>query len=212
MSNRRYGFHSGVANAKAVEIGTSSANMILSKYNNSLINVQVTSSSINTSNSVRPIYMVHTMNGVGGVGGRAEFKLVSNVALGSWCNALKGYTSLGATGTSSGLASSICAEMDVAYAGSMPSGQYYPLEIELIPGATTATSGTSGNSIGFMFMSVNTNTADFLSNGMIMSLNGLGTATSNKVFQPNTATAASHALRIMIGGVKYYIMLTENGA
>jgi len=44
--------------------------------------------------------------------------------------------------------------------------------------------------------------------GYLMSIQGL-TAASHKLFQANTATAASHALRILIGSTPYYIMLTD---
>lgn len=35
---------------------------------------------------------------------------------------------------------------------------------------------------------------------------------SGKLFQANTAGAASHALKIKINNVAYYIMLTDTGA
>jgi len=47
--------------------------------------------------------------------------------------------------------------------------------------------------------------------GNLFSIQGL-TMGSGKLFQANTAGAASHALRIVIGSTPYYIMLTNTGA
>lgn len=47
--------------------------------------------------------------------------------------------------------------------------------------------------------------------GDLMSINGLSVG-SGKLFQVNTAADATHALRISIDGVPYYIMLTNSGA
>ena len=47
--------------------------------------------------------------------------------------------------------------------------------------------------------------------GVLFNIEGV-TVGSGKLFQENTATAASHALKIKINNVPYYIMLTNAGA
>ncbi len=61
-------------------------------------------------------------------------------------------------------------------------------------------------------MSVNGTATNFIDGGYVLNLQGLGAATTGKIFQENTATAATHALRILIGSTPYYIMLTSAGA
>ena len=56
-----------------------------------------------------------------------------------------------------------------------------------------------------------TGAATIDTSGYLMSIQGL-TVASGKLFQANTAAAATHALRILIGGTPYYIMLTDTGA
>ena len=75
----------------AIQLGTSGTKLTLAAYDDHVIDINVTSASTDASNSVRPIHMIHTMTGVGGVGGRAEFELTTAVQLGGWANALKGY-------------------------------------------------------------------------------------------------------------------------
>jgi hypothetical protein len=72
-------------------------------------------------------------------------------------------------------------------------------------------SGT--NVVSFIHASVQGKTAaNFLDYGYLMNLQGLGEAATGHIFQANTAAAASHALRILIGSTPYYIMLTDTGA
>jgi hypothetical protein len=148
----------------------------------------------------------NTLTGPGQVGGRVLSKLVANVALGGWCNAFKAYTSFGSSGATTGLASSLCAEMDVPDR-TLPSGAYYPIEVELNPGSSTVTNG-SGTQMGFISMSVNTNVDDFCDYGYVFRITGVGSAASSHVFQANT-DQATHALRILIDSTPYYMLMTS---
>jgi hypothetical protein len=88
------------------------------------------------------------------------------------------------------------------------SGTYAPLEIELNFGTT----GKTGTKTSMIYMSANgTARTEMDTNGYLFSLNGL-TAASGKLFQANTAAAATHALRVDIGGTNYFVMLTNVGA
>ena len=61
-------------------------------------------------------------------------------------------------------------------------------------------------------MSANGTATNFIDGGHILNLQGLGAPASGKIFQANTAAAATHALKILIGATPYYIMLTDTGA
>lgn len=205
-SNTRYAVLSqmedglGLGNSTtAMSLGTSTTQRAIEVY--------TTSASTNASTSIRPIYMSSTMTGVGGVGGRAEFYMTTNVALGGWSNALKGFVEYGASGRTTGLGSAVCVEMTMSAGTS--SGTYAPLEIELNMGA----SGVCGTATSLMYLSVNDAAATtFQTSGYLMNIQGLGAATTGEIFQANTAGAATHALRILIGSTPYYIMLTSAGA
>ena len=192
--------------ANGVVWGTTGVPLVLDDYNDHIVDIYSTCASTDGSNSVRPIYMKNTMTGIGGVGGRVEFHLYTNVALGGWSNALKAFAEYGAAGRTNGLGSAFCAELTLS-AGTTQ-GNYAPLEVELnIP------SGASlGTKTKFMHLSVQgTDVTNMDDSGYLMSLNGL-TAASGKLFQANTAAAATHALRMDIDGVDYFVMLTDQNA
>jgi len=97
-------------------------------------------------------------------------------------------------------------------AKTLTGGNYAPFEAELVFQASGTTGGTP---VSFMHAQASgdaTALEDFQDNGYLMSFQGLGAATSGEIFQANTAAAATHALKILIGGTAYYIMLTDTGA
>lgn len=203
MANRRYGWHSGALKCCSVDIGSSGSAIILPTYSDRAIDVYTTCSSADGSNSVQPIHMKSTMTGAGGVGGRACFHLYTNVALGGWCNAIKGYTEFGDSGTVTGLASSVLAEMKMPNAA-LGGGNFCCFEAELtMQASTTVGAGTS-----FMRAKINGTVADFLDNGFIFDFQGLGDATTQHIFQANN-NSASHALRIRVGAATYYMLLSD---
>lgn len=170
------------------------------------LSLTTSSSSTNGSTSVEPILMSNTMTGAGGVGGRARFYMTTNVALGAWSNALKGEVTYGASGSTSGLGSSILAEMTLSAGTS--SGTYAPLELELNLG----TGASTGTQTSLLYGSVNgADASTFDTNGFIMSLNGLSAGASNAFRTGLTAAtinaATTAALRINVGGTTYYIPL-----
>ncbi len=169
------------------------------------IEIITTSASTDTGNSVRPIHMAHTSTGIGGVGHRAEFQHTTNVALGGWCNAIKGHMEFDSAGSTSGLASAVCAEMSVPNQ-TVPSGFYAPLELELnLP----ASHVPQAMQLAMMYMSPNTTPATFDTYGTLFALQGVSVG-AGKVFDTCTAAAASHALKISIAGTLYYILLQDN--
>jgi hypothetical protein len=171
--------------------------------------VNSTSTSTDGATSVQPIKMVSTMNGTGGVGGRALFEMDDAThVLGGWANALKGYTNFGTTGSVTGLASAINAEMQLP-AKTLTGGNYAPLEMELDLQASGTTGGTP---VSFMYANASgdsTSVTDFDTTGYVMNLNGLGAAGTSKIFETTSATAATYKLRILVNGTPYYILMTS---
>jgi len=111
------------------------------------------------------------------------------------------------SGSVAGLGSAICAEMTMCGGAMAALGTYGVYEAELV----CPTSWTGTNAVSFFHaVASGATVANYQANGYIMSLNGLGTATATKVFDECTAAAASHALRILIDGTPYYILLQSN--
>ena len=165
-----------------------------------------TSASTDGGTSVEPYTITSTMTGIGGVGGRFKSQLTVNAAAGGWTNAIKGEAIYGASGRTDGLGSAVLAEMTLS-AGTT-SGTYAPLEIELNCGSNAPI----GTNTALAYLSVNGTATNFIDSGHVLNLQGLGAAASGKIFQANTALAATHALKILIGSTPYYIMLTDTGA
>lgn len=164
------------------------------------------SASTSGSVSVEPMAVSTTLTGVGGVGGRAHFSMTTNVALGSWSNALKGEVTYGASGRTTGLGSAVVAEMTLSAGTS--SGTYAPIEAELNLGSGALT----GTATSIVYASVNgADASTFDTNGFFLNIAGL-TAGASKCFQTgltaatvNAATTA--ALKIKVGSTTYYIPL-----
>ena len=192
------------ANLGVLSGGSSDYPLTLRTYAQKGFEFYFTSPSTDADNSVRSIYMKTTMAGIGGVGGRAEFHMYTNVALGGWSNAIKGFAEYGAAGKTTGLGSAVCAELTLS-AGTV-NGHYAPLELEL-----NVPSGASlGTKTAFMHLSVQgTDIATFKSGGYLFSLIG-PTDTANGMFDATDVNDPdfTHALRININGVDYFIGLS----
>jgi hypothetical protein len=113
-------------------LGNSTTDMTLTTYANHAIQVYTTSASQDTGNSVEPIIMESTMTGAGGVGGRAKFYMTTNVALGSWSNALKAHVVYGASGRTTGLGSALCAELQLSAAQLRATMLHWSLRLSVI--------------------------------------------------------------------------------
>jgi hypothetical protein len=161
------------------------------------------SDSTSGSESVEPLQMNVTLTGVGGVGGRARFRLDSNVALGGWANALKGITVFGASGRVTGLASGIVGELQLS-AGTTQ-GTYAPIESEIVlpSGASTGTASSF-----FYGAASGADVGAFDDNGFAFELAGL-TKSSGHLIQASAVTGvnSTDALKVRIAGVTYYIPL-----
>jgi len=170
-------------------------------------------SATTTATNIMTAEVLQTLTGASSVNTAEAFRsvLTSNVQVGNWANAILGKVDFSSAGYVTGLAGAICAEIDLADA-TIGAGSYCAFEAELnIP-----TSGAGyGVSVPVAFLTGNAwgaGVAAWRTGGYIFNFTGVGTATSGKIFQANTAAAATHALRILIDGVAYYIMLTDTGA
>jgi hypothetical protein len=146
-----------------------------------------------------------TMTGAGGTGGRTLFQLNTNVALGSFSNALKAEVVYGASGRTTGLGSAFVAEMTLSAGTS--AGTYAPVEIELNLG-TGASTGTASS---LMYASVNGDgKAAMDDSGYVLNLAGV-TAGASKLFANNGSIGnvdeITNGLKVRIAGADYFILL-----
>jgi len=188
-----------------VTAGTSAASKALVLDSSEFLDWAVTSASTSGSVSVEPLNFDVTMTGVGGVGGRAKFTLTTNVALGSWSNALKAETTYGASGKTTGLGSAFVAEMTLS-AGTA-AGNYAPIEVELNLG----TGALTGTATSLFYASVNgADKATFDTNGYLFNIQGL-TGAEDKAFDDaveiSNVNEITGGLRVKIGAADYYILL-----
>ncbi len=164
------------------------------------------------STNAEPFYLKSEIAGAGQVGGRARFHCYTNVAAGGWINALKSYMEFGSSGTTTGLASSMCVEMVMPNANMGSGGAYFPLEIEYVAGGTSlVTAGsTTGNHAGFIYMAASGDTdGDFDDNGFFMDVSGLTAGTGHLLQASTTEANYAYSLRCNIGGTAMYLMLAS---
>jgi len=162
----------------------------------------ITTTNSATSGTYQPLVVDTTMTGAGADVGRSKFAMSTNVALGSFSNALKAEVTYGASGRTTGLGSAFVAEMTLSAGTS--SGNYAPVEIELNAPASAST----GTATAFMYISTQgANVAAVDSNAFLFNLQGL-TAGSGKMLQTGTTFATPAAtLKCKVGATTYYLPL-----
>lgn len=162
-----------------------------------------TCASTDGSTSAEPFVVENTMTGAAGVGGRARFQLTVSAALGGWSNALKAYTTYGASGKTAGMGSALCAELSLSAGTS--DGTYAPLEGELVLGSGAST----GTSTAFMYLNASgAGVATFDSNGYLFIIGTGITPAAGKFISAN-----SHTAKVLIESNTRYLFLSqiENG-
>lgn len=164
----------------------------------------ITTSNTATSGTYQPLVVDTTMSGAGADGGRAKFAMSTNVALGSFSNALKAEVTYGASGRTTGLGSAFVAEMTLSAGTS--SGTYAPVEIELNAPASAST----GTATSFVYISTQgANVAAVDTNAFFLNVQGL-TAGAGKMLQTGTTLANPAAtLKCKIGSTTYYLPLYD---
>jgi hypothetical protein len=171
----------------------------------------ITTTNTATSGTYQPLVVSTTMSGAGANGGRAKFDMTTNVALGSFSNALKAEVTYGAAGRTTGLGSAFVAEMTLSAGTS--SGTYAPVEIEL----NAATGDSTGTATSLIYASVNGTGADSVvnANATLISLQGLTAGSAgdtDMVTAPGASFVAADVesgigIKVKVGASFYYIPL-----
>ena len=171
----------------------------------------ITTTNTATSGTYQPLVVSTTMSGAGADGGRAKFDMTTNVALGSFSNALKAEVTYGASGRTTGLGSAFVAEMTLSAGTS--SGTYAPVEIEL----NAATGSSTGTATSLIYASVNGTGANTVvnANATLLSLQGLTAGSAgdmDMVTAPGGNFVANDLLtgigiKVKVGASLYYIPL-----
>ena len=162
----------------------------------------ITTTNTATSGTYQPLVVSTTMSGAGADGGRAKFDMTTNVALGSFSNALKAEVTYGASGRTTGLGSAFVAEMTLSAGTS--AGTYAPLELELNAPASAST----GTMTSFIYASTQgANVAAVDDNAVFFNLQGV-TAGSTHLFQTGTTLGSPAAtIKVRVGGTNYFLPL-----
>ena len=162
----------------------------------------ITTTNTATSGTYQPLVVDTTMSGAGADGGRAKFAMSTNVALGSFSNALKAEVTYGASGRTTGLGSAFVAELSLSAGTS--SGTYAPLELEL----NCASGASTGTTTSLIYASVNgTGAGTVDTNGVFMNIQGLTAGAGKMLVAGTTLGTAYGGLRVRVGATNYWIPL-----
>jgi hypothetical protein len=162
----------------------------------------ITTTNTATSGTYQPLVVDTTMSGAGADGGRAKFGMSTNVALGSFSNALKAEVTYGASGRTTGLGSAFVAELSLSAGTS--SGTYAPLELEL----NCASGASTGTTTSLIYASVNgTGAGTVDTNGVFMNIQGLTAGAGKMLVAGSTLGTAYGGLRVRVGATNYWIPL-----
>ncbi len=162
----------------------------------------ITTTNTATSGTFQPLVVSTTMSGAGADGGRANFNMNTNVALGSFSNALKAEVTYGASGRTTGLGSAFVAEMTLSAGTS--AGTYAPLEIEL----NAPTGASTGTRTSFIYASTQgAGVAAVDDNAVFFNLQGV-TAGSGHIFQTGTTLGSAGAtIKVRVGNTNFFLPL-----
>lgn len=177
-----------------------------------LFNLYATCANTSSTNA-EPFKVYSIMTGAGGYGGRALFHAYTNAALTSNFMGLKSYAEFGDSGSVTGLAAGLCAEIKTPDAD-LGGGNFYPLELEYVAGGTSTASAANAGRVGWMYMN-NTGDADgdFDDNGVLFDVEGL-TAGNGHLYSTEASAATGDAtLKIKINGtIKYLLVSDDDGS
>jgi len=193
-----------------LKAGTSGARVVEDTANMKFISLYFDNGA--TSGDNRGIYNRLYLTGAGG-GGESfrSFTTVEDVAAGT-AHGVHVSLNFNSTGSVTGLG--VAGRNTIHVPNAVSGGTYAAVQAEIYgDGASADVSGATEYS--FIRCIVDGSTADVKATvdtaGYLLSVQGLSVG-SGKLFQANTAAAATHALRIDVGGTDYFIMLTDTGA
>jgi len=150
-------------------------------------------------------YFEAAMTGVGGAGVGTEVYLKTSVALGNYVAALYAVLDLQTAGGVTGVGSAICGEL-VLPGGAAGIGTFGVLKLDVVASA----SWTSSQRVSFFRLRASGSTvATFITNGYLFDINDLGTPADDTaaIWHLTKDTAPTHALRCIIDGVAYDILM-----
>lgn len=163
--------------------------------------------SIATSGVITAHNFAQTHTAVGASAEALVCELTSNVALGTYANAIVGRVDLGTSGEVTGLIGAICAEINMPSTDAPAGGEYAAFEAEF----NMAGSSVNGSPIIVTEINVwGTGAAQFDTNGLLFDITGV-TSGSGKFYYDNTSNAADAFVKCRINGAVYYIPLSDSG-
>lgn len=190
---------------RKLNVGFSDSPILLDTYAIRAVELYTTCASTNTTNSTKAVVFNSTMTGVAGVGRCMEVNLDTNVALGTWANALKANVTCNTSGKATGLLSVICAEMTMPTTGT-GAGTRAIYEAEVTCPATWT--DTMFTSIFYIGTSGATKT-NFDTTGLLFEINGVATTSAGFFYLADlTVSKADGLLRCRINGTIYYMFIT----
>ena len=166
-----------------------------------------------TQSETCTLTITDTRTGAGATGWAHKAELVSDVALGSYSNAIYGLVTFGANGSCTGLSAGVVGEM-VLSAGTT-GGTYASLEAELVANSAVST----GTDTGFIYANIagsdGTGKTTINTNGHFAVLGTGVVDTTDGLFDVlggTQAVTATARLRIKVGADDYFIPLCAVGA
>lgn len=155
--------------------------------------------------NIESVIVDTVLAGIGATGGRALFRLSTEVKLGGWANALKAIVDLGATGAVTGLISGFCAQLNMPT--TPPSGGHYvALEAEL---QMPAGAGV-GAGMAYMYCNVQgDDKATFQTGGYFAIIDNAGD-NAGGFFHVKTVNDTDAYLKIRVGSTPYYVQLSAD--
>jgi hypothetical protein len=194
-----------------LKLGDSDDNHVLSAADAPL---QMTGTCAATTGNVRAGELTLTMTAAATANSIEAFAVIveSEVRTGNWCNAILGKIDYGDAGFVTGLAGVICAELDMPGAA-IGAGSYACFEAELIVPTSADGFGTTVPVAFFVGNASGAGVAEWRASGYVFNFTGLGSAGSSNILQANT-DQPTHAIRILIDGTPYYLLMTteDNGS
>lgn len=166
--------------------------------------ITIASTTALTSGTIRSFEMTQTHTGIGAIAEGLTAIVKTNVALGSWANAIFGKLDFQTVGKVTGMGGVICAELTMA-GGAVSQGTYATFQSEI----NLPTSYSS--SVPISVMRINTwgaVKASFDTYGYLFDIQGVAGG-SGKFFSTATNAVIDHALKIRIGSTTYWIGLYD---
>ena len=163
----------------------------------------------NTTGTFSPFTLSQTATGAGASVDGVYFKMATEVALGTYANALNAKLDFGTAGRVTGLGAPFCAELDLGPGTTQ--GSYAVFEAEL----NCPTSGSTGTRTSFMTLNLwGAGSGAVDDNGFLFDLNGVAGSDAGHLYDEVTEQAvnAQARLRVKVNSTVWYIPLCDTAA